>query len=416
VWPTVTVTAAPGATRLNWRMIDTSSQPQTDAIGSCSVSGFNPFPQLCDFSGGVIKWTRMLTDMPKRIVIGVWAEDAAGNGAVTDTTQQANCNVVTCVTLFVDVEPPALTFGAVTIHRSANEVRIEYFGSDSVSQVFSIGRPPLTSGEPAYRIVTQSIAVGELVLSSSGEPAGGRVTVTDYANNSRTYTVLFQGIGQPLQIFDGPIPEVFNQFDPASPGRCRTTIDDVPYLCTNKVYGSVGSDVTPLEPIAVKSTKWGGGDDADDDDDRDWKGKAAELQTYLFADPSSDPANTVMLVEKVRLNGNEARVRVMSLQYTQGEEPGVVIVPDRGDKKYEWSKNADGSLKSLTQKFEVRQGKNRSQVIARYDAKTNTTEISELGPGSRKVIAPGLVLLRMTTSMATLQIDYTVTPPVVTKK
>ena len=112
-------------------------------------------------------------------------------------------------------------------------------------------------------------------------------------------------------------------------------------------------------------------------------------------------------MEKVRQSGNEARVRVMSYQYRHGTAPAdALIVPDWAIKKYEWSTNADGSLKSLSQKFELHKGRDRTQMEASFDTKSGVTTIKRLGPDSNRVILQGLVLLRMGTDKGQLKIDY----------
>ena len=178
-------------------------------------------------------------------------------------------------------------------------------------------------------------------------------------------------------------------------------------------------------------------DDRDDDDDHDWDGGAAELQTYSFTDafvPASGPApiqspSRVTLVEKVRQSGNEVRVHVMSYQYLQGAVAGPVISPGFAYKTYGWDTNSDGSLKSLTQKFQLHDGgRHNTEVMATFDARRNTTRISVSGPhveyddhdrrSDRDVdndddrTVPGLILLRMTTRSGSLKIEYDVHSPV----
>jgi len=245
--------------------------------------------------------------------------------------------------------------------------------------------------------------------------------VTDYAGNTVTYAVPLAGPGRSVIRLDRTPPEAFNRLDPAALGRqCTTTIDSLPvnYFCTNKVYGTdsllpTSVPTTAFSPVKVMPAKWGGDEDGDDDD-HDWDDGNAELQTYSFSDayvPPSGPApiqnpNQITLVEKVRQSGKEARVRVMSVQYRQGTTLQPVIVPDWAIKKYEWSTNKDGSLKSLNQKFELHKGKDRVQVEASYDSKSNVTTIKRLGKQSSKETRTGLVLLRMGTVAGDLRIDY----------
>src|SRR5207253_1323673 len=130
------------------------------------------------------------------------------------------------------------------------------------------------------------------------------------------------------------------------------------------------------------------------------------------AAPLQNP-NQVTLVEKVRQWGNEARVRVMSYRYRRGVTLQPEIVPDAAFKKYDWSLNSDGSLRSLTQKFELHSGRDRVQVLATFDARNGITTIRHLGPNNtRRIDAPGLILLRMTTARGGLEITYDVNAPV----
>src|SRR2546428_465904 len=101
----------------------------------------------------------------------------------------------------------------------------------------------------------------------------------------------------------------------------------------------------------------------------------------------------------------------MSFRYQQGSTLLPIVTPDWAYKKYEWARNDDGSLKTLIQKFELHKGQDRTQLLAYFDAKTNTSYINGLGNDKTWVIAPGLILLRMRTVQGTLQIDFDVNAP-----
>jgi hypothetical protein len=188
----------------------------------------------------------------------------------------------------------------------------------------------------------------------------------------------------------------------------------VGYWCSNKVYGTdnlPGLTTSAFAPISVVPSRWVG-DDEDDGDD--WDGGYAEVQTFSITDafvPATGPApvqnpNQVTLVEKVRQTANEARVQVMSYRYRKGAVLQPEIVPDRAVKKYEWTTNADGSLKALHQKFELHNGHDRLVVQATFDVKSGDTTIKRSSHDSSRVTMPGLVLLRMTTSHGELKIEY----------
>ena len=452
-WPAIHVTAVDnaqgsGVERIGWQMVDTSNQPQSDQSGSCSPTSGSIWPSACAIGpDDSLLWDRTLTGMQKRIVLAFWAEDQAGNGAASSSDELAclaqavtpgitRINLVTCLTLFVDVDPPLLVQGAITLNSDNTEARIAFTAGDPISQVSGMTSPDAL-------LVNHGGGSGELVLQSEGASVTAHVIVTDYARNAATFVLPFQGPRAPALRLDHTPPDAFNRIDPTALGRrCTTTISGQPvsYACTNKVYGTdnlPGLTTAAFAPISVLPARWGGnvGDDRrgdrDDGDDDDWDALSAELQTYTFTDafvPPSDPAptqspNQVTLIEKVRQAGSEARVRVMSYQYQQGTVAGPVIRPDRAYKKYEWARNSDGSLKSLAQKFEIGKGRSRVQVVANFDTRKNVTRIVTEGPHSgpdgahdndrdddRSV--PGLILLRMTTRQGTLEILYDINSPV----
>ena len=417
VFPTLNVVAVDnaggaGVTALNWRMLTTSSQHPSDEFGVCTLSGLDISPSSCTPAGSgssaTLTWFRNMTPMQGTVVIAFWAEDGAGNGIVAPENQN-NCSIVTCITLNIDVAPPSLQPGIPAFNADNTAVSIPFVTADDVSRVASITSPN------TLQLSTPSSGV--LVLTAEGATVTGSVVATDYAGNRVTYTVPLPGPDKPVLRLDHTPPEAFNRFDPSAVGaRCQTTAG-VSYFCTNKVYGTdtlmpTSVPTTAFQPTSVAPAKWGDGDG--DDDDHDWDGGNAELQTYSFTDAyvsASGPApiqnpNQVTLVEKVRQSGKEARVRIMSFQYRQGTTVQPAVVPDWAIKKYEWSLSKDGSLKTLNQKFELHKGKDRVQVEASYDKKSNTTTIKKVGKNSSKETRSGLVLLRMGTRAGALYIEY----------
>ena len=83
------------------------------------------------------------------------------------------------------------------------------------------------------------------------------------------------------------------------------------------------------------------------------------------------------------------------------------VVPSGTTKKFEWSVNRDGSLKSLEQSMTIGRGKYRTHVKASYDPKTNKTTIQSDAKNPCKVTLTGLVLLRMATKNGALVVEYT---------
>jgi len=410
-------TGGSGLARLRWRMLDTSGQSASDIDAECNQSGQDVSPSMCTpLPGGGLMWQRTFTDMQRRIVLAAWAEDNAGNGAPPYAQRvAANCGVLfQCVTLMVDLDPPVIEAEPPTIKNDNSEARVLFTAVDSnaVSMVRLI-----VSSEGPSSLAMQTPSIGEVVFHVEGADVVGQLTVTDNANNVATYAVPSHQPGKAPLRFDSTPPEAFNRLDPASiGGRCTTTIAGLPvgYWCTNKVYGTdnlPGLTTSAFAPISVVPSRWVG-DDEDDGDD--WDGGYAEVQTFSITDafvPATGPApvqnpNQVTLVEKVRQTANEARVQVMSYRYRKGAVLQPEIVPDRAVKKYEWTTNADGSLKALHQKFELHNGHDRLVVQATFDAKSGVTTIKRSSHDSSRVTMPGLVLLRMTTSHGELQIEY----------
>jgi hypothetical protein len=90
---------------------------------------------------------------------------------------------------------------------------------------------------------------------------------------------------------------------------------------------------------------------------------------------------------------------------------GPVRAMPKNENKSQWSLNKDGSLKELEQKIEVGKGKDKEEVQAKFDVKRNETTIKVKEKGkddddAKKVVKPGLVLLRMATDKGKLVIEF----------
>ncbi|HYS25244.1 MAG TPA: 6-bladed beta-propeller [Vicinamibacterales bacterium] len=405
-----------GLARLRWRMLDTSGQSASDFDAECNQSGLDVSPSMCTpLPGGGLMWQRTFSDMQRRIVLAAWAEDNAGNGAPPYAQRVAtNCGVLfQCVTLMVDLDPPVIEAEPPTIKNDNSEARVLFTAVDAnaVSMLRSI-----VSSEGPSSLAMQTPNIGEVVFHTEGADVVGQLTVTDNANNVATYAVPSQAPGKAPLRFDSTPPEAFNRLDPNALGRrCTTTIAGLPvaYWCSNKVYGTdnlPGLTTSAFAPTSVVPSRWSGGDN----EDEDWNGGYAEIHTYSITDalvPATGPApvqnpNQVTLVERVRQTANAARVEVMSYRYRKGAVLQPEIVPDWALKKYDWTTNADGSLKSLDQKFELHTGRDRQVVQASFDVKSGVTTIKRVGHDASHVTTPGLVLLRLTTSHGELKIEY----------
>ncbi len=83
------------------------------------------------------------------------------------------------------------------------------------------------------------------------------------------------------------------------------------------------------------------------------------------------------------------------------------IVPAGTTKKFEWSTNKDGSLKTLDQNMTIGRGESRTHVKASYDSTKNQTTIHSDAKNPSKVTLPGLVLMRLATDAGGVVIEYT---------
>lgn len=100
-------------------------------------------------------------------------------------------------------------------------------------------------------------------------------------------------------------------------------------------------------------------------------------------------------------SGNQAHVKVLSYQFITAAGEGPIVRPVNARKKYEWSLNRDGSFKHLDQHMFVGKGRNRLEVLARYDGRKDVTSIKVHGRRGKPLAYHGLVLLRMITDQAT---------------
>jgi hypothetical protein len=362
-------------------------------------------------------------------LVAVWAEDKAGNAAAHGLVLYPGESVESfcrrlpsqCVSVNVDPLKPDLRDWPVIFAPDNSSATVPFNATDSQSGVFTVASSVTNDAGVTLTMDPNSNSRGTLKLTSEGPSVYGDVIVTDYAFLQNSFRLPLSG---PLNLLpalrlDHTPPEGFNRVDPGALGaRCTTTAPGgavLNYWCTNKMYGTdnlPGFTTSAFAPVSVEPVSWGGDDSSAGDPRFDG---IAELHTYSFTDdytpatgtkPYQNP-NRVTLVEKVRQQGNEARVHVMSYQYTTGQTAGPVITPDWAYKKYEWAYDTDKSLKTLNQKFELHRGLARQQVLANYDSRSNATTIIDLGPyPERRIVLPGLVLLKMTTWKGDLWILY----------
>ena len=121
------------------------------------------------------------------------------------------------------------------------------------------------------------------------------------------------------------------------------------------------------------------------------------------------PADRLRNSEKTKLlglteshrsaNGHEVHATVIALRYNGGES----LAPPRSDLAFEWALAADATLRSLEQRIATGVGPDRQEVDARFDARSDTTEIKVKGSaGEHRISRPGLALIRLGTDRGVL--------------
>ena len=378
--PTTAAMASPGPNAAGWNNTDvTVVLTATDNPGGSGVQAITY--TLTGAQAGGSSVTASATSFPI---------SAEGTTTVTyhATDNAGNVEADKTLVLKIDKTPPTLMFGATTPAPNAagwhntTPVTIAYAATDTLSGVAA------TSLSSPLRFTVET----------SG--ATQTVTVTDVAGNSASFT------SQTVKIDTTP-PEAFNQFDPVS----KEVV----------VFGRDALSGVPSGPVAVLSvvpTRWGDGEGDDDKDskaeetrkakekeeakreDRDEDKENAELRTYKVVDLAG---NSLLLVEKVKREGHEIKVRIVSLQY----QSGPVLTPPRNKKEFEWSGEKDGSIKELEQRMAVGKGQAKQAIEAKFEREKNQTTIKvEDAKPETKIVKPGLVLLRMVTDKGQLDIEF----------
>jgi hypothetical protein len=238
-------------------------------------------------------------------------------------------------------------------------------------------------------------------------------TFTDNVGNT---VMIDSGMAIGAINIDKTPPDAFNQFDPVK--------KDVAVFGRDTLSGTASD---PIAPVSVTRAHWR---ENDDDGDHDG-GKAgdnggrpghedpqfnAELRTYLIID---NAGNTLRLVELVSIQGHDMKVRVVSFQYNDGS----IVLAGRNEKQFEWKTDKTGTLKGIEQLMSVGGRPLTHLVQAEWEAKTNRTVIQvtdekqdvpereddkkcEHGQHDKKIVKPGLVLLRMAIIDRKLVIEY----------
>lgn len=378
--PTTTATASPGPNAAGWNNTDvTVTLTATDNPGGSGVQAITYTLTGAQAGGSSVtaSATSFLVSAEGTTTISFHASDNAGN-------VEADKALV----IKIDKTPPTLTFGATTPApnaagwNSTTPVTIAYAATDNLSGVAS----------------TSSVSPLRFTVETAG--AMQTLTVMDVAGNSASFI-------SPVVKIDTTPPEAFNQFDPVS----KEVV----------VFGRDALSGVPSGPISVLSvvpTRWGDGEGGDDKDskaeetrkaketeetkreDRDEDKENAELRTYKVIDVAG---NSLLLVEKVKREGHEIKVRIVSLQY----QSGPVLATPWNKKEFEWAGEKDGPIKELEQRMTVRKGQAKQEVEAKFEREKNQTTIKVEEPKPEtKIVKPGVVLLRMVTDKGQLDIEF----------
>ncbi len=323
------------------------------SVISASDSQIQAWLQQATATDDVDGQVAVTNDLPKSCTLGTntvtfTATDAAGNHATASST----------ITV-VDRTAP-VTVATAPAGWQKTDVTVTLSASDNLSGV----------NATYYRVDGGAPLVG----TSATISAEGTHTVEFWSEDNSGNSEAPKSVT--VQI-DKTAPEAYIQLDPSS--------KDV------AVYGRDGlSGVQPgpVAPASVTPVKWGG-----DDNDDDEKG-TAELRTYNLQDQAG---NSLELVLKVKKDGHEVKMEVVSLRYN-----GAAVVTLTGNSaKFEWSAEKNGTLKELEQ--QVRAGKSTTKVEAKFEGKKNQTTIKSR---ETKTAQSGLVLLRMATANGELSVEY----------
>ncbi len=316
-------------------------------------------------------------------------EGSSVKDTVTATDKAGNTATFISEAVKIDKTPPAVSAQSMPLPNANGwnntSVTTSFTASDTLSGLKTLSGPVVTAIEGAAQLVTGA--------------------ATDVADNVSSVTMRLN--------IDKTAPEAFSQFDPATkPPQFfgRDPLSGVP--------------AGPVKAVTCVPAPWR--DDEDDDrHDATTAGERlddpnnAQLCTATITDLAG---NKLVLLEKLKeLKGDdddrqhELKAHIISTRYNNDS---AVTAPNN-QQDFQWSLAKDGSLKSFDQTMVVRQGKNRHEVVAKFDSKKNQTtiQVQDNSPGGkdgdknkddkiRKIVKPGLDLLRMTTYAGLLDVEF----------
>jgi hypothetical protein len=210
---------------------------------------------------------------------------------------------------------------------------------------------------------------------------------TDRADNQEAARTLDIGI-------DPSAPEVAIRFEPSTMDLAVVGRDDVSGL-------SAPISFTATEVVRTRDDEDREEEDGDDDDeDHQNTNHMTQDRTYRIADRSG---NSLELVVRVKRDGREVEASVRSLRYNGG----ATLTPPGNELEFEWKLSSSGALKELEQEFAVGKGRTQQEVEATFNAARNSTMIEVERPApERRVVRPGLALLRLATDRGGLSIEF----------
>jgi hypothetical protein len=268
--------------------------------------------------------------------------------AATDFAQ--NAETPHAAVVMIDKTPPTLT-GATSPAPNANgwnntDVTVAFGATDAVSGVAAVSDPVVVKTEGKAQIVTG--------------------TAADRAGNTASLPIAVS--------LDRTPPESTQQLDPA--------VLDVVLFGRDSLSGTDPGAVTPAVVSLLSGT--------------DPNVPTIELRTYTVLDLAG---NRLVVRTQATKMGSRETVRVVSLQYASG----AVVAPPPNTMSFDRATRADGSLRTLDQRFEVGTGAGRQAVSAHFDADATQTVILD---GHGQIVRSGLVPLQMTTSGGALGVTF----------
>jgi hypothetical protein len=151
----------------------------------------------------------------------------------------------------------------------------------------------------------------------------------------------------------------------------------------------IGNEASYIK-LPIKKGK-DGKETPDEDGEKGW-----EFRQYTLNDPSG---NSLVLVLEHKKEGNEAMVKVLSMQYNSG----IVLKEVKNKMQAQYSAERNGALKELQQDIEV---KKLFNAEAKYSAQKGKTEIKVdiEGQKEKKETRAGIVILELLTDKGGLKL------------